>query len=306
MDIGTFGTLCFTTIGQGPCVRFAKDCGTSHQGAIVRVKRGELVVSKNPTTVFGEPRIDASFLSDGLMEEWMTKSLTLEDWEAFFRSAIAAGEEETEVTAAGTEAQQNFAAKADAYRTPKTKRKRQSLEAPAAIGISPYKRQSRGEEDFVSLDQASTLNLVVEFVLGLDSGLDQTCSAFVQLLEDFEESTSGHDLTSKMLEHRVETNKRLLGAKPSGLSQELDAPSAWGTLSAIASKMETMAGSSSDHRVKELALQAATEIKRKFWDKNLALGERVDDIKESLIVSTKILKNALAADAVRINHLENV
>jgi hypothetical protein len=140
------------------------------------------------------------------------------------------------------------------------------------------------------LDQESKLNLVVELVLGLDSGLDQTCSALVQLLEDFEESTSGHDLTSKMLEHRVETNKQLLGAKPGGLSQELDAPSAWGTLSAIASKMEKMAGSSSDHRVKKLALQAATEIKRTFLDKNSALGERVDDIKESLIVSTKILK----------------
>ena len=84
MDIDTFGTLCFTTIGQGRCVCFAKNCGTSHQGAIVRVKRGELVVSKNPTTVFGEPRINASFLIDGLMEEWMTKSLTLEDWEALF------------------------------------------------------------------------------------------------------------------------------------------------------------------------------------------------------------------------------
>jgi hypothetical protein len=96
----------------------------SHQGAIVRVKRGELVVSKNPTTVFGEPRIEASFLSHGLMEEWMTKSLTLEDWEVLFWSATAAGEEESEVTAAGMEAQQNFAAKADAYKIPKTKRKR--------------------------------------------------------------------------------------------------------------------------------------------------------------------------------------
>jgi hypothetical protein len=122
VDIDTFRTLCFTTIGQGPCMCFAKNCGTSHQGAIVRVKRGELVVSKNQTTVFGEPRVDASFLSDGLMEEWMTKGLTLEDWEALFRSAIAAREEESEVTAAGMEAQQNFAAKPDAYRTPKTKR----------------------------------------------------------------------------------------------------------------------------------------------------------------------------------------
>jgi hypothetical protein len=51
---------------------------------LVRVYRGELVVSKNPTTAFGEPRIDASFLSNGLMEKWMIKSLTLKDWEALF------------------------------------------------------------------------------------------------------------------------------------------------------------------------------------------------------------------------------
>jgi hypothetical protein len=121
-------------------VCFAKNCGTAHQGAIVKVKRGELLVSKNPMTVFGEPRIDASFLSDELMEEWMTKRHTLEDWESMVQSAVAAGEEQAEVTAAGMEAQQNFAAKANAYRTPKTKRKRKSLEVPAAIGITPCKR----------------------------------------------------------------------------------------------------------------------------------------------------------------------
>jgi hypothetical protein len=76
-------------------------------------------------------------------------------------------------------------------------------------------------------------------------------------------------------------------------------------LSAIASKMEKMASSLSDHRVKEFALQAATKIKPKFLDKNSALDERVDDMKESLFVSTKILKNALGADTMGIDHLEN-
>jgi hypothetical protein len=114
-----------------------------------------------------------------------------------------------------------------------------------------------------------------------------------------------HDMTAKILEHRVETNKRLIGANSSGLSQELDAPSAWGTLSAIASKLEKMVSSLSDYRVKELATQAANEFKRKCLDKSASLDERVDDLKESLFVSTKILKNALAADAVRIDHLEN-
>jgi hypothetical protein len=130
-------------------VCLAKNCGTAHQGAIVKVRRGELFVSNNPMTVFGEPRIDASVLSDELMEEWMTKSLTLEDWESVFRSALASSEEQSKVRAAGMEAQQNVAAKTNAYRTPKTKPKRKSLEVPPATGITPYKRQARGEEDFV-------------------------------------------------------------------------------------------------------------------------------------------------------------
>jgi hypothetical protein len=203
------------------------------------------------------------------------------------------------------EAQQNFAAKTNAYRTPKTKPKRKSLEVPPAIGITPYKRQARGEEDFVGLDQESTTQLIVEMVLGLDSGLDQTCSALIKLLEDFDDSSSMHDMTANILEHRVKTNKRLIGSKPSGLSQELDAPSALSTLSAIASKMEKMVCSSSDYRVKELATQVANEIKQKCLDKSASLDERVDDLKESLFVSTKILKNALVANAVRIDHLEN-
>jgi hypothetical protein len=69
--------------------------------------------------------------------------------------------------------------------------------------------------------------------------------------------------------------------------------------------MEKMFSSSSDYRVKELATQAANKIKQKCLDKSASLDKRVDDLKESLFVSTKILKNALAADAVRIDHLEN-
>jgi hypothetical protein len=221
-----------------------------------------------------------------------------------FCSAVAAGEEQSKVTAAGMEAQQNFAAKADAYRTPKTKRKRKCLEVPATIGITPYKWQARGEEDFDGLDQESTIQLVVEMVLGLDSGLDQTCSALVKLLDEFNDSTSMHDMRARILEHRVETNKRLIGSKPCGLSQELDAPFAWGTLSAIASKLEKLADSSSNHQVKELATHAANKMKQKCLDKNAALDKRVDDLKESLFVSTKVLKNALAANAVRINQLQ--
>jgi hypothetical protein len=123
---------------------------------------------------------------------------------------------------------------------PRQNRKRKSLEVPAAIGITPYKRQqARGEEAFAGLDQESTMYLVVEMVLGLlDSDLDQTSLALVKLLDDVDDSTSMHDMTAKILEHRVKTNKRLLGSKPSGLSQELDAPSTLDTLSAIASKMK--------------------------------------------------------------------
>jgi hypothetical protein len=54
MDIEIFSTFCFTTIGRVPYMYFAKKCGTAHQGAIVKVKRGELLVSKNPTRQYLE------------------------------------------------------------------------------------------------------------------------------------------------------------------------------------------------------------------------------------------------------------
>jgi hypothetical protein len=56
------------------------------------------------------------------------------------------------------------------------------------------------------------MDVLVEMVFGgLDSGSEQTCSALVKPFADFEDTTSVQDLTAKILEHRVETNKRLLG-----------------------------------------------------------------------------------------------
>ena len=55
-----------------------------------------------------------------------------------------------------------------------------------------------------------------------------------------------------MIEHQVETARRLVGVKPSGLSAELDAPSVWSTISAVASKMEEIESSLSDNRLKAI------------------------------------------------------
>ena len=195
LDIESFEKYCFTTIGQGPCICYAQNCATSHQGAVIGVKRGELLVAKGPTTVFGEPRINAAFLSEALLSEWITKTLPLEEWEKKFRSAsYVASEGDVSVTAADVEVQQSFAERAEAYKTPKSKRKRESLELPAAIGISPYKRQTIGEEDFSEKDPEETLQLLIDTILGLDAGLDQTSSAVVRLFKVFDENVRIQDL----------------------------------------------------------------------------------------------------------------
>jgi hypothetical protein len=97
-DIDIFGEICFTTIGQGPCVCFTRNCGVSHQGSVVRFRRGELCVSKTPTTVFSEPIIAADLLSEEVLSEWFTLSLTIEDWTTRFRSAASVGARQAEVT----------------------------------------------------------------------------------------------------------------------------------------------------------------------------------------------------------------
>jgi hypothetical protein len=53
------------------------------------------------------------------------------------------------------------------------------LELPVATGISPYKRQTVGEEDLSKIDPKDTLQLIIETIVGIDSGLNQTSSAAV-------------------------------------------------------------------------------------------------------------------------------
>jgi hypothetical protein len=53
---------------------------------------------------------------------------------------------------------------------------------------------------------------LVDLVLGFEGGLDETYSALVKLLEDFDDSITIQELIPKMvLQHKLETIKILLG-----------------------------------------------------------------------------------------------
>ncbi len=231
--------------------------------------------------MFSEPIIAADLLSEEVLSEWFPLSLTIEDWTTRFRSAASVGARQAEVTPLALQAQQDFASRAESFQTPNVKRKRESLELPAAIGISPYKRKSRGEEDFAEKDLEETLQHLVELVLGFGGGLDETSSALVKLLIDFHKNASVQELTSKMLEHKLETIKMLLGSKPVGLSPDLDVRSAWGTIAAIASKMKDLENAVAKERLASLAEKAASDIRRGIWEKTSTLNARMDELKNT-------------------------
>lgn len=114
-----------------------------------------------------------------------------------------AGEGELSVTAARVQIQQKSTGIAEAYKTPKTKGKRELLELPVAICISLTRDKVWGRKTSPKKTQKTLFNF-----------------------------------SSQMIEHQVETGRRIIGMKPFRLMLDVGTPSVWGTISAIASERD--------------------------------------------------------------------
>jgi hypothetical protein len=77
MNDKEFDLICGVAIGQGNTVCIASNFRTNHQGKRVHqekatdIKKGEMRVAKTLNTVFTDPRLDLTVLSDELEGEWL-------------------------------------------------------------------------------------------------------------------------------------------------------------------------------------------------------------------------------------------
>jgi hypothetical protein len=298
-----FEESCFSLIGQGTTFCTARRCQTAHQGgSVCDAVPGDLYVLKGGTTGFADPKTSIQKLSPELLVSWNSKANSLEEWSRLFM-LVEDSVEHGPASAAILEAKETFADRAEAHRTP-GKRKAVSVESPYALRMSPYRRQlmerqPADEEDPFSLDSEEAL----EILRKLDDGLEKTTSALLVFTSEYEEAAKDEHLGLRALEYKLDKLSQDLGSKPRALTADIDAPTAWGSIGALASKLDNLGKDQSgiESRTRAALDKVSTPLKdfvvETLAQHTMAVDERMNKIKRFAVKSTQQLNARIDSEA---------
>jgi hypothetical protein len=292
-----FEEICFSLIAQGATFCTAKDCKTSHKGDLFRPLHGQLFVSKTPTTAFTDPKCSVMFLTPELLVDWNGCARTVDEWSRLFL-LVNVTARDGPTSAANLEAKQEFADRAEAHRTP-GKRKADAVESPLAMRVSPYMRrfvvQRHDEETPFSLDSGEAL----EVLQHLDEGLERATHFMADLSEQQASGAREENMAIRALEHKVEKLKREIGVKPIALSADYDAPTMWGSIGAVGSRLDSIEKPTADpvvqvaREVKKVVEPFKEQMLEAVSQKTAALETRINKIKSFALKSTKHLQGLI-------------
>jgi hypothetical protein len=301
-DLGSgYEESCFRLIGQGQTFCTARNCTTTHQGAVYGVRPGWLFVSKAHTAAFSDPGISKQQLTAELLVEWDVKSAGLTEWTRLFLLASQL-KEDGPASAAAMEAQDDFAQRAEAFRTP-SRVKRKAVDegkSPIVLHVSPYKRQftktdADGKPEMASDDE------VFEKLLNLDHGLEHTSRSVVDLYADYGEHAKESNLATRSLEHKLEKTTKELGSRPKALSSDYDTPTAWGSIGALGQKLDQVAKANNSGKWSYELAQSIEGVKLLVPTlvdiHTSSLDVRLDKIKDFALRSVKKLNDRITSEA---------
>jgi hypothetical protein len=338
-----FSKYCLKTIGQGPCICIAVDCSVNHQGEnkSTVVSPGDLMVVKGGNSAFLDPRVGGSRISKEVTQSWTAESKTLREWNVLFAlanfidtEADDDSDEDIKVsrpfTHADISAKEEFAAKANLFRTP-LKRKVNVLSEPAYLAFSPYKKQFRVEDDSTPHNSEDLLARIYQTIKVMDIGLEETSHLLLQFMTSYEESSLLLSKGLKSIEYRAASFENEFGSPPSTLSPEFASPTAWGTIAGIASKVTEIDSQmistfdlraaivTSEQRtrvfvdpvfkdVKSLEERVVARVKTLLaaMTSNHELSFSVGELKATLVEAIRLLTLRIAANSDRLTILEQV
>jgi hypothetical protein len=194
---------------------------------------------KSPTSAFVDPSLAPGILEPDLLAQWKSQASTLDEWCRLFVLASSSSSQEDSAYKATLEAEKLFATRAEAFRTPATKRKRRSVEFANALNLSPYHRVlTEGEALGDPLRSTSESEpRVVKVLHELDSGLETTRAALLSPMNTLGQESSNVTACLQALEYQIEMVGNGLVAKPAGLAEDVMAPTAWATIATVADKL---------------------------------------------------------------------
>jgi hypothetical protein len=188
LDVGNLIAICQSRIGRGLTFCLLKNCSINHQGGLVTVKPGDLVVVKTIGKVaFESPRISSSTLDDSIIGKWITTQDMLTSWTNKFGQATEVQDSGEIVDLKNLEVRIEEELKAATFKTPTAKRGLLSSKTTLiGIGIPPYTKILWGEELFVDVSDAIAQDKMKDVILKLDSGLEELSAYSVMLRQDVE------------------------------------------------------------------------------------------------------------------------
>jgi hypothetical protein len=293
-----FDSLCFSLVGQGHAFCTARRCSTSHHGGTFSVLPGDLYVARTATSAFTDPKSSVSKLTLNLMVEWKVLTVSLSEWSKLFM-LVNMPSEDGPTSAANLEARELFASRAEAHRTPR-KRKASSSVAPSSLRLSPYTRQLEdrlGDTD--DEDLVLGPSEILELLRQLDSGLEKTSGLLVDLTDERVELAKEEHLASRAIEHKVDVIVGELGKRPPALSSEYDAPTVWGSVGTLGSKLDKVQKQTSKYptmiseEVNKLMEPFQDLVSDKVSQRLLAVDDRIKVVKSFALQSAKKLSERM-------------
>jgi hypothetical protein len=275
-----FNSYCFQFIGQGTSFCTARNCATAHHHAAAKtVMPGEIYVAKGNTTAFVTPCLTESALDTHVLTEWKSLSLALPEWNEKFLIAATVSDQ-LPASAAAIEVQETFYRdKALLFKTP-AKRKYQDDDGetlPDLLDLSPYSPFFKVDEEAPMTE----IDHVAGVLIRLDEGICNTNTALVHLVQDYrsEHAKAGDAITALWL--RLEAVASTVGVCPTRLAYDYLAPSAWGSIGALATKLDSVE--------KKMSTQEAVVVAHKIGVLHELVTHKAD-LQGSLTVQVNVIQ----------------
>jgi hypothetical protein len=270
-------------------------CSINHQGGILPVKPGDLVVTKLLGKVaFESPRVSSNALDDAVLGDWITMQETLTSWTNKFGQAKEAVEAGVMVDLKALESKMEEELKAASFKTPRAKRGLLSSKTtPLGIGISPYTKILSGEESFSDITaEERAREKMQDVILSLDAGLEEISAYSVMLGQDVEKLINASAANFQMLESKLMIASRLVGDRSESLASDLDSPTVWGALVAV------------NQRLEEVRAETSRYVNSAPPRVDPLLAVRVGKVEDDLLATVTHLSQAINGLGTRLD--ENV
>lgn len=237
-------TLCCGKIGTTArtfCILEKADCGKTHQGGLMDIKRNQLYIktNNNGNVAYCEPCCSVRDIHDDLIDDWCTEARTTDDWIDIFnrvsrcRPHISPG---TLISSAELEqiTRDEAEIKQEQY-TPYPKKRRKESERPNPVHAPIF-----GTCDFEIGDSKDTSEFVSKYgnetilatLVELESRTKLLHSAMSNLIRQVDFNAASITDLAALAKIEVDKLYSLIGEK-TDLPDEMDAPTIWTSIARI-------------------------------------------------------------------------